>query len=125
MTFEDIIHHLVEDLGPMDVPEEPELVVTIHPMVGDDMRFTVSCGRDEFQAYLGNVMRSVEFVEFLDINGVAHVIRTDQIRHIEIEEESNGDSPAASGGDPEAQGGTPANGGDPAGEGRTEERPSA
>lgn len=96
-TFEDIVHNLVRDLGPMDVAEEPELLVTLYLAhgYGDRVQFTVSCGQERFRNYMMDVLHTADYVDTTDVNEVVHILHTSVIVRVEIEEESNGDAPAS------------------------------
>lgn len=96
-TFEDIVHRLTEDLGPMEIAEEPELLITLHLAqgYGDRVQFTASCGQERFRDYMMHVLHTADYVDTTDVKGVVHILHTSIIVRVEIEEESNGDSPAS------------------------------
>ena len=95
MTFEEIAAQIIQDLGPMEMPDElqtEEYFCTLRLITGLEIEFTVHA-YDPFQflRLMSRIRIDGLTLELKDTAGHYHMISGHLIAHVELEEENDGE----------------------------------
>lgn len=88
-SFEEIVFHLQQELGPMEVDHPVEMVITITLETRRKIVFTadVFTSAEAFCLWLNTATEQASYLQLKDVTGTHHMIRSDQVIHAEIEVE--------------------------------------